>query len=197
LKYYNFPQYILKQKLRKNYEKSDDEREKIIKASRVILKNSKKAIYALHRDNSKKANELLESANDGIKKIKKTATPKLLQLGSFQEAQEEFAEASFYYAFVNAKKMPSPKELEVNDEAYLGGVCDLVGELVRTAINASINEEYKKTLQIKNFVALIYEEMLMFDFRNSPLRRKFDAIKYGLDKLEDLILDLKLKGKLK
>jgi hypothetical protein len=39
--------------------------------------------------------------------------------------------------------------------------------------------------------------LMMFDFRNIPVRRKFDSIKYGLNKLENLILELKLKNKIK
>ena len=35
------------------------------------------------------------------------------------------------------------------------------------------------------------------DFRNGELRRKFDGIKYDLKKMEDLLLSLKLQGKVK
>ena len=38
---------------------------------------------------------------------------------------------------------------------------------------------------------------MMFDFRNIPARKKFDSIKYGLEKLENLVLELKLKNKIK
>ena len=37
---------------------------------------------------------------------------------------------------------------------------------------------------------------MQFDFRNSELRRKFDGIKWELKKLEDLSIELKLKGKI-
>ena len=51
-------------------------------------------------------------------------------------------------------------------------------------------------LRIREFVTEIYEELLLFDFRNIPVRKKFDSIKYGLEKLEDLVLELKLKKKI-
>ncbi len=38
-------------------------------------------------------------------------------------------------------------------------------------------------------------ELVKFDFRDNEVRRKFDAVKYDLRKLEDLVLDLKLKGR--
>ena len=42
---------------------------------------------------------------------------------------------------------------------------------------------------------MMYGELLKFDFRDNEVRRKFDAVKYDLRKLEDLVLDLKLKGR--
>jgi hypothetical protein len=34
---------------------------------------------------------------------------------------------------------------------------------------------------------------MLFDWRNTPARKKFDSIKYGLEKLEDLALKIKMK----
>ena len=42
---------------------------------------------------------------------------------------------------------------------------------------------------------MIYGELLKFDFRDNEIRRKVDAVKYELRKLEDLVLDLKFKGR--
>ena len=51
-------------------------------------------------------------------------------------------------------------------------------------------------VEIRDVVDEIYGELLKFDFRDSDLRRKFDSVKYDLKKLEDLLLELKLKGKI-
>ena len=55
--------------------------------------------------------------------------------------------------------------------------------------------EVEKVIKIKDEVDTIYGELLKFDFRDNEVRRKFDSIKYDLRKLEDLVLDLKLKGR--
>ena len=34
----------------------------------------------------------------------------------------------------------------------------------------------------------IYEQLLLLDIRDQELRRKFDAVKYNLQKVEDLVL---------
>jgi predicted translin family RNA/ssDNA-binding protein len=184
--------------LQKDLEKSDSKREKIIKTSRDALKQSKKAIYALHRGDIKGAKILLDSAAKTLKTVNALAKGDavLETVGALGEAREEYVEASLYSAFIQNMEFPSAEYLNVRTPQYLGGLCDLSGELVRAAINAAIKEEYAETIRIKDTVARIYSELMMFDFRNSPLRRKFDSIKYGLEKLEDLMLDLKLRDKI-
>jgi len=185
--------------MRKKIEQFDSLREDLIKTSRDLLKISKAAIYNIHRHKISDASKQLKNAKTIIKKmdsfITKDAT--LASVGAYSEALEEYVEASCYYNFIKNNKLPTAKELGVETMVYLQGVCDLVGELVRKAINSSIKGEFKTALKIRDFVADIYGELMMFDFRNSPVRRKFDSIKYGLDKLENLILELKLKNKLK
>lgn len=185
--------------LQKECEAQDAAREIAIKQSRDVLKQSKKAIYSLHRGQTQTAQEFLNEARAGIKDIRLQGEehPTLLCTGAFLEAQEEFAEASLYYAFILEQPLPSPAALGLHLDEYLAGLCDLVGELVRAAINASLKEDYATTQRISTWVGDLYAELMMFDFRNSPLRRKFDAIKYGLEKLEDLLLNLKLREKIR
>ncbi|MBD3319424.1 hypothetical protein GF342_05970 [Candidatus Woesearchaeota archaeon] len=181
-------------RLRKELAAQDAMREEVIKDSRGILKSAKQAIYAVHRGDTTKAERLLKSAATQLARLSKKKGSE--SIGALGDAQEEYVEARLYLAFAQDKPLPTPQTLRVGAERYLAGVCDLVGELVRAGINASIKEDYASAKHIKDFVARIYEELLQFDFRNSSLRRKFDATKYGLDKLEDLVYDLKLRGKL-
>ena len=52
-----------------------------------------------------------------------------------------------------------------------------------------------EALMIKEIVEEIYGEFLKFDLRNGELRKKSDAIKWNLNKLEDLTLSLELNKK--
>ena len=117
----------------------------------------------------------------------------LAMVGAYGEALEEFVEASCYAEFITKKRIPSSNELGVDTEIYLPGLCDLVGELVRKAINSVLKDDAKSALAIKDVVEDLYAELMLFDFRNGPLRKKFDAIKYGLEKLEDLAVKIKVK----
>ena len=185
--------------MRKEIETFDALRETLIKTSRDLLKLSKSAIYSIHRHKISEALTQLTKAKTVIKKLKALIKKNnmLANVGAYSEALEEYVEAACYYGFIKKNKLPTAKELGVETTVYLQGVCDLVGELVRKAINSSIKGEFKTALKIREFVADIHSELMMFDFRNIPVRRKFDSIKYGLDKLENLILELKLKKKIK
>lgn len=180
--------------LRKQMERYDAEREIVIKKARDILKNSKSAIYSLHRKDDKKAKENFKKAEEQIKEIKKLGKndPELLQIGALNDALEEYTEAKCYHSFLKTGKIPTLKELGVSAETYIGGISDMTGELVRKAINAAINGNYEASIKIKEFIEELYSELMLFEFKGQ-LRKKFDSIKYGLEKIEELVLQIKIK----
>ena len=181
--------------MRKEYHGNDSAREQLIKRSRDLLKLSKQMIYAVHKSdfkfvsvNSKKAAAMLKELKLIVKKA-----PFLEFTGAFRSAVEEYAEAMIYYNFVKNNKVVGHKALKVDSEIYLAGLSDFTGELVRKAVMLAGKGEVEKVTKIKELVDEIYGEMIGFDLRNSELRRKFDAVKYNLKKLEDLVLDLQIK----
>ncbi len=182
--------------MRKYMEAFDALREQLIATSRVVLKSSKAAIYAAHREDMKEANKLLSDSKSSIAKIEALLRkdPHLAaSTGAYSDALEEYAEASCYVHYLKTRNIPTAKQLGIDVEVYLSALSDLVGELVRKAVNSSIKGDYKTSLAIKDFVSELYNELMLFDWRNTPVRRKFDAIKYGLEKLEDLALKIKFK----
>lgn len=176
---------------RKEFDKFESSREILIKNSRDILKASKSVIYELHRNNVKSAETKLSSLKKDVQKFNNLAKNNLLYCtGSYHEALEEFVEAVCFFHFLNGKPFPSFKELGVDFQVYLQGVCDFTGELVRKAVNDAINDDTSNIENIRSTISNIYDELLLFDWRNTPLRRKFDSIKYGLEKLNDLSIQI-------
>lgn len=176
----------------------DDNREIVIKKSRDILKLSKQIIYSVHRDDLKEANNLVKKIESEKKKVEEIVSKnsKLESIGAYKVAIGEYVEAMLYYYFIKNKKISTHKLLKVTTEHYLFGLIDLTGELGRKAVQLAGKGDFKKVVLIKDAVNEIYGELLKFDFRDSDMRRKFDSVKYDLKKLEDLVLDLKLKGKI-
>lgn len=176
----------------------DEQRELVIRKSRDVLKLSKQVIYALHRDDvsgAKKALGLLKKAVQQINTLV-GGSGKLKYSGSAKIAIQEYVEALVYYDFFTQGRVPDYSPEMLDEDYYLLGLCDVSGELVRKAVNDGIKGKYKEVLKIKNLVSDIYGLFLLLNLRNSDLRKSFDSIKWGLKKLEDLVLELKLKGKL-
>jgi len=181
---------------REEIESFDEKRDLLIKDSRNVIKSSKLVIYALQRNEIAEAETLAKQMKQELLALEKhTAKHNELKYSpSYKIAVQEYVEAMAFYYFIKEKRLATRKELEVDAESYLLGICDLTGELVRKAINSAIAKKFSVSVEIKDFVSELYGEMLKFSFRNGPLRKKFDSIKYDLKKLEDLVYDLKTKG---
>lgn len=185
------------EKIRKDIQDYDTEREKLIKKSRDVLKLSKQIIYAVHRDDLQEAENLITEIEKEKKNAEEIAkhSDALVFEGSYKVSIQEYVEALLYYHFVKDGILVGADKLKVTAEHYLLGLCDLTGELVRKAVFLAGKGKVDKVGIIKDLVDEIYGELLKFDFREPGIRRKFDSIKYDLRKLEDLVLDLKLKGR--
>ena len=181
-------------KLRKEIQDYDEEREHLIKKSRDVLKLSKQIIYAVHRDEIEAATELVKQIEVQKHELEKIAThsKKMIYEGSFKIAIQEYVEAILYYEFVKNGKFP---DLKAIPEQFILGLADLPGELTRRAVFLAGKGQTDKVVKIRDVVDSIYGELLKFDFRDNEIRRKVDAVKYELRKMEDLVLDLKLKGR--
>lgn len=168
-------------------------RESIIQQSREVISLSKRIIYALHRGDIKSASMHVKEIE---RKRKGLGACIWLDTNIDQTALQEYAEALCYYHFIKERKIPTRASLKIDNESYLMGLCDLSGELVRKAVNDVIKKNFKEALEIKNLVEEIYGEFLELNLRNSELRRKSDQIKWSLKKLEDIVFELKVKGRL-
>ena len=174
-------------KMKKEMESTDELREKSIILSRNIIKLSKTIIYSVHRDD---INDAKKQMAEMRKKVQELASFADIGEGHVRTAFQEYVEAATLYFFVSEKRLATSEELKVSAEHYLLGICDLSGEMVRLAINSSIRGDKKNAYDVREFLNRLYRELLDFDLRNGDIRRKFDGIKYDLQKLDDLVFEL-------
>jgi len=171
----------------------DAKREEVIKKSRDILKLSKQAVYNVHRNDLNYAKKNLDDAKeiiDSIKaEIKKDSN--LETIGAFGAGLQEYVEGLTYYSYIKTGNIPTRKDVGVDTENYLLGICDLTGELGRKAVFLAIDKKFDEVKKIHEVVSEIYGEFLKFDFRNGELRKKSDSIKYNLKKIEELMFDIR------
>lgn len=88
----------------------------------------------------------------------------------------------------------------VTDEEYLGGACiGLCHELARYAVQRAATalkdpEAVASVQRARDVINSVLEELLQFDFRNGPLRRKYDGTKYELKTVETILYELSVAG---
>tara|TARA_Y100000310_G_C20700527_1_gene829370 strand:- start:1961 stop:2530 length:570 start_codon:yes stop_codon:yes gene_type:complete len=179
--------------VRQEIKQYDAFREKLIKKSRDVLKLSKLIIYSVHRGEIPEAAKLIRTIEIERKKLDHIAkhAAGLIFEGSYKVAVQEYVEAILYFSIVTNKKLLTARTLKVKGSYYLLGLCDVPGELVRKAVFLAGKGRTSEVTEIKDLVDYIYGELLRFDIRDNETRRKIDAVKYDLKKLEDLVLQLK------
>ena len=175
------------EQIRKELNDFEIKREETIQISREIITLSKQIIYSVHRNDITNAASLIKNIKTKIKLLDKK---KNYDTGISNVAFQEYVEAVIFYEIIKNNKFPSKKELDVEPEQYLSGLADLTGELGRKAVHDAIKKDFKSVLKIKEIVEDIYGEFLKFDLRNGELRKKSDAIKWNLNKLEDMVFNL-------
>lgn len=181
------------QKLKKDYNKNSGERRQIISLSNVILHDSKRVIFSLHRHDIKKAGESLVNIESVLKKLeKKFGHSRLIQEGSYKAGVEEYVEAKMFYLVMNGKKVDKISGINIEIDGYLGGICDLTGELVRLATNMAAAGKIDEVDKIKNIINEIMAELVEFDM-TGYLRTKYDQAKGNLRKVEQINYDINIR----
>ncbi len=183
--------------MKKEIDTYDSQRELLIKKARDVIRMSKKIIYSVHREDMKSAKKAVDDIKKSVVQLNKFTKnhAKLYFEGSYKAAIQEYVEALLFYYFMDKGKILTRKELGVETNYYLLGICDLTGELGRVAVNSATKGKTKVALKMKEVVELIYGELIKFDFRNGEIRRKYDSIKHDLHKLENLCFELKMRKK--
>ncbi len=168
------------------------QREEMIAASRDVITLSKRIIYAVQRDELAAAAKLVKEIGQKIKPLQNISVP--LDTNMPTVALQEYVEARCLYEFVKQGTLPPPSALGVGNEEYLLGLCDLTGELGRKAVYYAIHKKFDSVRKIKELVEEIYGEFLQLNLRNGELRKKSDAIKWNLLKIEQMMYDITMKA---
>ncbi|CAN0245159.1 unnamed protein product, partial [Ectocarpus sp. 4 AP-2014] len=83
---------------------------------------------------------------------------------------------------------------EIADDEYLGAAMRLTAELSRYAITQASILDRSSILACASLCRGVFGELVQFDLRNGPLRKKFDGVKYDVRKVDDILYELALVG---
>ena len=202
--------------LRHRMEHRDSLREKLIKKCRDGQKAAKQAIYALHRRDFKKSARLIQDCEDCINKellpIVNEEPP--LRGGSFGNVIEEYAEAKLFYVWLlgndkddmdtdmdkidkNAAAkgtllLPDEFAIALEPEDYLGGLCDLTGEIGRFAVQRGTFRDYDGVRQCLEANSAVLTSIQSLEKTPHGINKKMDQLRKSVSKIERMIYEMSL-----
>lgn len=180
----------------KRYAALDRSRRELQALSANILGAAKRAIFATQRGDNPGARLELRAISKHILACKKLigGLTRLESEGMWRAALEEYAEAYMYHAAMTGKQIGRVPYLPDDPDIFLGGFCDLTGELTRSAVLAATD---RKRDEVKRLVSAVRHAIAFLLKLNMTgyLRTKFDQAKQNLRKLEEIAFTLSANEK--
>jgi len=168
-------------KIEKSIDEKDKAREQALKASRDIIIGCRKAIQCLHQNLIDDAEKHIEKSHSELSNLYSIVSNygDLYHAGFVENAAQEVVESKCLLNILQGKDLPDPDEIKTTYNAYLMGLCDVVGELRRSALdfiregNSTKADEYLKMMEN------IYDAIIKFDYPSAlvPIRKKQDMIR--------------------
>jgi len=164
-----------------------DVREKALRLSREIVRNSANTIRLTHRGQFKEARKMLSTISVLVKQTNqiRDAYPQVFYAGYIEDALKEFVEASTTLAIIDGNRLPGPSDLSVTPVPYLNGLADTVGELRRYILDALRGNNIDKTENLLDLMDDIYMLLISIDFPDAVtrgLRRSADQTRGLLER---------------
>ena len=190
--------------IQQRMEERDALRESLIKKCRDGQKAAKQAIFALHRGDLEKAHTLLQNCETCITQELLPITqqePPLRAGGSFGQVLEEYVEAKLFATWLHGhQETPKRTLLQIQDfdqfhlepSEYLGGLCDLTGEIGRYAVQQGTLRNLAGVKQCLETNANILLAIQSMDLQRSPIYKKMEMIKRSVEKLERMLYEMSL-----
>ncbi|MBU0648995.1 hypothetical protein KJ969_02735 [Patescibacteria group bacterium] len=182
-------------KIKKDFVVYNKKRRIVIQQSNEALNLSKRAIFAFHRDNFKEADESLGRAEKIFADLDKLAkdAPKLRHEGAWRAALEENIEARLFGSYLKNKRIDVLMDKNMDNDIYLGGLCDFTGELFRRAIKEATAKNTAEVKKIKAAMEQVVHNLIQLDL-TGYLRTKYDQAKNNLRKIEEVMYELSIRS---
>ncbi len=165
-------------------------REKLLKESRDVISFSAKAIMNVHLSNPKEAELLLKKVQSLLKKLKGQSINDLKKY--LIQPETEYVEASVLYAIAYNKSMPSRKDLNVSNSAYILGILDVIGEVKRRIYDSIRNGKTKQASSLFSLMEKLYillSPLIVYDNVIHGIKRKLDVARYSLEDVRSTITE--------
>ena len=172
--------------------KKDDRREIVFKSIRSILQNNANILFLIRTGTPTEVLQPMIEENVGILTSVLPSDPEDRE-GRLSFACTMFVEIRLLrYFFSHGCLAVKERVQPCTDEEYLQGALGFAHELVRYALGQASEGNTESIELCKKLLIELNTKMMEFDFRNGPLRRKYDGLKYALKKVEEITYELSL-----
>ena len=173
-------------KIEKSIDDKDKIREQALRSSREIIIGCRKAIQLIHQKKMKNASTNIKQASNKLVDLYNITQgyPDLYHAGFVENAAQELVEANCFYNIMQGKELPDPDKLQTTYSSYLMGLCDLVGELRRTALDSIRNGKAKTADKYLDMMEEIYDVIIRFNYPSGliPIKKKQDIVRSLVEK---------------
>jgi translin len=170
--------------IRERLDKKDLARESALKTSRQIIRECRSAIASLQKGND--AEENMERARKAHAQLKKMLAgfPDLLSAGYAVDAEQELAEAEILASCTCGKEMPSPEDIGVEDEAFVLGMADSIGEMRRLLLDKLMKDDVEAAGLMLTKMERFFNMLMTFDYPDALIatKRKQDVARGLVEK---------------
>lgn len=159
------------QEVREHLDDKEMTRDRLLDISHRAIRNSSRAVAALHRGEEEKVSELLVENEDDIGKLNDIidSDPQFKSHGSVVAAHREYAEAAITRSIINEGDIPAPGDLDLLYKAYAQAMAETIGELRRYLLNLLRKDEIGRAQDIHDKMEKIFDSLEQFDYPDSIL----------------------------
>jgi translin len=161
-------------------------REDALRFSRDIIIACRRGIQSLHRGLLEPASGFLKQASEMLSRLCALTRDHadVANAGFVESAEQEFVEIQCLFNIMQGADLPDPDEIQVTYSAYLLGLCDVVGELRRGALDFMLDGDTEKANEYLRYMDRIYDAIMGFDYPAAlvPIKKKQDMIRALIEK---------------
>ncbi len=161
-------------------------REDALKTSRDIIICCRKGIQQLHRNQMEEAESFMKQASAKLVQLYDITKDHvdMFHTGFVENAVQEYVEIHCLYNIMKGLDLPDPDAIQTTYSAYLLGLCDVVGELRRGALDFMLEGNTSKANEYLGYMDRIYDAIMSFDYPSAlvPIKKKQDIVRSLIEK---------------
>lgn len=167
--------------IREDFDTKNAARDQALKRSRELIRHCSLSIRACHRHEYDLARELLDKVDELATQMTEDLAdfPDLYYAGYTRDALKEVTEAHLVFALIHHDPLPTPDELNVPNNAYLGGLSEAATEMRRFILDLIRQDRLEEAEGYFAKMDDIYSVLVTIDFP--------DAITAGLRRQTDIV----------